>query len=101
MIARSLFALIGLAALLGKEWLVRSVAAPYFLWHELPFREAWTWLNMPAILAGIIVSNNVHQPNGTAVWVVFLVQWFALFFRLSFPVFALWKSLRRRWPGRG
>jgi hypothetical protein len=98
MIARSLFALIGLAALLGMEWLVRF-AAPYFLWHRPPFGEAWAWLNIPAIFAGIIVSNNAHQPNVTAGYVVFVVQWFAVFFGLSFPVFALWKSLRRKWPG--
>jgi len=53
---------------------------------------------MPAIVAGIIVSNNAHQPDTTAVWIVFAVQWFAVFFWLSFPVFALWKSLRRKWP---
>src|SRR5215467_3234430 len=104
MIARALFALTGLATLLGMEWLVGSKgspAAPYFLWHQLPFREAWAWLNMPAIAAGIIVSNNPHQPDVTAGYVVFAVQWSALFFGLSFPVFALWKSLRRKWPGRG
>jgi len=48
--ARSLFALIGIAALFGKEWLVRSVAAPYFLWHQLPFGDVWAWLNVPAIV---------------------------------------------------
>ena len=100
MIARSLFALIGLAALLGMAWLVRF-AEPYFLWHRLPFGEVWAWVNIPAVFAGIIVSNNAHQPDDTAVYVVFVVQWFALFFGLSFPVFALWKSLRRKWPGRG
>jgi hypothetical protein len=98
MIARSLFALIGLAALLGMAWLVRF-AEPYFLWHRLPFGEVWAWVNIPAIFAGIIVSNNAHQPDTTAVYVVFVVQWFAGFFGLSFPVFALWKSLRRKWPG--
>ena len=100
MLARSLFALIGLAALLGMVWLVR-LAEPYFLWHALPFGEAWTWLNMPAMLAAVMVSGNVHQPNGAAGNIVFVVQWFALFFGLSFPVFALWRSLRRKWPGRG
>jgi len=66
---------LALAVVFG--FLVSAEESPlheYFLWHvKVP--NVWWKINLPAMMVGIAVSHNVHQPDEVASYVAFIAQW--------------------------
>jgi len=46
----------------------------YFLWH-VSIPNAWARLNLLAILVGVMLSGNIHQPSDLGVVLGMMLQW--------------------------
>ena len=61
-------------------WLSTSEASPfhhYFLYHPA-LSNLLAVLNLPAILAGVVASGNVHQPSELVTAIAVFAQWFGI-----------------------
>lgn len=76
-------------------WFVVAEASPlreFFLYDGVDLKNTWGYLNLPSVLAGAIVAGNPHAWNGTAMAVMFLLQWFLIGF---VPTFLIATGYRR------
>jgi hypothetical protein len=86
---RLLFVLAVLVCVFGFSWVVTHEASPlheYFLWH-VAVPNAWARINLPAILLGVILSGNIHQPSDLGVLLGMTLQWGCVAFLLSLILF--------------
>jgi hypothetical protein len=70
-------------------WLLESPSSPihdWAIWHTEP-GNLLAQLSMPAILAGVLVSGNVHQPSSMAAYFAMWAQWSLLGYGASFLLF--------------
>ena len=70
-------------------WLLHSAASPlyeYAIWHPLP-GNILGYLGLPAFLAGVVVSGNVHQPGAAVAYLALFVEWFGLAYLCSLMLF--------------
>jgi hypothetical protein len=71
--------LIGGAMTLGT-WLFSGESSPiheYAIWHT-GIGNVLITLNLPAIVLGVLVSGNVHQPSELATYAAIFIQWTVL-----------------------
>ena len=68
------------------DWLLRAESSPlyhYFLYNvDLP--NLWGTVNLAPIIAGFILSGNVHQPSEVGYFGAAVLQWFIVGFLISF-----------------
>ncbi len=55
----------------------------YFLWH-VSIPNLFRTLHTVPLIAALLASGNVHQPNPVAYFAAATVQWFIVGFALSF-----------------
>jgi hypothetical protein len=70
-------------------WLFHSDDSPlyqYSIWHSTP-GNILGYLSFPAVIVGILASNNVHQPSVLTFYVAAFLQWFGLAFLCSLALF--------------
>jgi len=82
---RLIFAGIPTALLMIAWWLTTAESSPMrstFLYHPA-LGNFLTLLMMPAIVAGTILSGNVHQPNEIITALFAALQWFGIFYLIA------------------
>jgi hypothetical protein len=61
-------------------WLFNGESSPvheYAIWHT-GIGNVLITLNLPAIVLGVVVSGNVHQPSEIVTYTAIFIQWTAL-----------------------
>ena len=70
-------------------WLFTSQTSPlhdWVIWHPGP-KNFLAQVSLPAILLGVLVSGNVHQPSSLATYIAMWAQWGILGYLVSLLLF--------------
>jgi FtsH-binding integral membrane protein len=81
------------AAMVFAMWLFASASSPLYAFTlEHPgIADVLTVLNMPALLLGMVVSENANKPSTAATVIAMFGQWMVLGY-LSSWVLSLWSK---------
>jgi Kef-type K+ transport system membrane component KefB len=80
--------------------LIFGVAAAIAFWatnHASPaVQQAVGAANLPALIAALVISGNVHEPSALAFYLAIVMQWAIVFVLASWIAEVVWRRKERR-----
>ncbi|SRR6266571_67481 len=78
------------------DWLLRAESSPlqHYLLYNVDLRNLWALVNLGPVIAGLMLSGNVHQPSEVGYFLAATTQWFIVGYVISWVLHGVAVRLR-------